>query len=295
MDTEARPVILPDPCPQPSPGPLTDDAFLGGRLRLWQPARGYRAGMDALLLAAAVPARPGETVLDLGCGTGAAALALGARVGGLRLTGLELQPPYAALARANARRNGIALEVMEGDVADPPAALRGRSFDHVMMNPPFFDREAGTRAADAGRDLAHGQPTPIAVWAALAARRLRPGGWLVAIHRAEALPALLAALPATMHPEALRPVTPREGRPARNLLLLARKGGRAPFRLLAPLVLHAAPRHAQDGEDLTPQAHALFRDAAALDWDQAVPRASPGKRLPSAAGPLPARDRSPHL
>ncbi len=78
MDTEARPVILPDPCPQPSPGPLTDDAFLGGRLRLWQPARGYRAGMDALLLAAAVPARPGETVLDLGCGTGAAALALGA-------------------------------------------------------------------------------------------------------------------------------------------------------------------------------------------------------------------------
>ncbi|EPX84194.1 hypothetical protein ruthe_02405 [Rubellimicrobium thermophilum DSM 16684] len=73
------------------------------------------------------------------------------------------------------------------------------------------------------------------------------------------------------------------------------QGGRAPFRLLAPLVLHAAPRHAQDGEDLTPQAHALFRDAAALDWDQAVPRASPGKRLPSAAGPLPARDRSPHL
>jgi tRNA1(Val) A37 N6-methylase TrmN6 len=253
--------------PPASPDPLTDDAFLGGRLRLWQPARGFRSGMDAVLLAAAVPARPGESALDLGCGAGAAALALGARVGGMALAGLEAQPAYAALARANAARNGIALEVIEGDVAAPPAVLRGRAFDHVLMNPPFFDRAASSRAADPGRDLAQGGDAPLALWLALAARRLRPGGRLAAIHRAEGLPALLAALPAAMGSVLLRPLAPRQGRAARNILLLARKGGRAPFRLLAPLVLHAASRHARDGEDLTPQARAVFRDGAALPWD----------------------------
>ena len=111
----------------------TLDAFLGGRLHLRQPARGFRAGMDALLLAAAVPARPGEAVLELGCGGGAAILALGTRVQGLVLTGLEIQPAYAALARANASLNGLPLEVIEGDVAAPPPALRARASSTAIM------------------------------------------------------------------------------------------------------------------------------------------------------------------
>ena len=120
----------------------TLDDLLGRRLRLHQPARGFRAGLDSLLLAAAVPATPGQSVLELGCGPGAAILALAARVPGLSLCALELQPAYAALARANALLNAIPLEVIDGDVADPPAALRARAFDHVLANPPFFDRAA---------------------------------------------------------------------------------------------------------------------------------------------------------
>jgi tRNA1Val (adenine37-N6)-methyltransferase len=143
-------------------GPLTDDAMLGGRLRLWQPAAGFRAGTDAVFLAAACPARTGEAVLDMGCGAGAVALCLGARVPGLVLAGIERQAGYAALARANAARNDLPFEVHEGDVADMPRPLR-RAFDHVVANPPYWG--PGTAAADAGRDLAlRGDATPLAGW-----------------------------------------------------------------------------------------------------------------------------------
>ena len=115
---------------------LTTDAFLGGRLAIRQPKAGYRAGIDPVRLAAAVPARSGETVLELGCGAGVAALCLGRRVPGLALAGIERQGDYAVLARENAAANGIAFEVVEGDLARMPASLRARSFDHVIANPP---------------------------------------------------------------------------------------------------------------------------------------------------------------
>ncbi|MWD26419.1 methyltransferase, partial [Aquicoccus sp. SCR17] len=146
------------------PGGVTRNAFLGGRLSIAQPVAGYRAGVDPVLLAAACPARRGDSVLELGCGAGVAVLCLGSRVPGLDLSGLELQPAYAALARENAARNGIALAVEEGDLARMPAPLKARSFDQVIANPPYFDRAAGTRAADPGRDTALGEATPLAEW-----------------------------------------------------------------------------------------------------------------------------------
>ncbi|WP_210530068.1 tRNA1(Val) (adenine(37)-N6)-methyltransferase [Rubellimicrobium arenae] len=245
---------------------LTLDAFLGGRLRLRQPARGFRSGMDAILLAAAVPARSGESALELGCGAGAAILALGTRVPGLALCGLELQPAYAALARENASLNALPLTVVNGDVVSPPASLLARVFDHVLLNPPYYDRTTTTPAADPGRDLAHGGPAPLPYWLGLAARRLRPGGTLTLIQRTARLPEVLAALPATIGSPELIPLVPREGRPAATFLLRARKGGRAPFRLLAPLCVHAASRHERDGEDLSPWARDVLRNGAVLPW-----------------------------
>jgi tRNA1(Val) A37 N6-methylase TrmN6 len=242
---------------------LTDDAFLGGRLRLWQPATGYRAAMDPVLLAAAVPARAGEAVLDLGCGAGAAALCLAARVPGLALAGLELQGDYAALARANAARNDLALQVTEGDVAAMPVGLRARVFDHVLTNPPYYGA-SGPAATDAGRDLALREALPLGDWIAAGLRRLRPGGRITVIQSADRLADLLAALAPGAGSVAVLPVAPRDGRPARRVIVSARKGGRGALRLLAPLVLHAAPAHAGDGEDFTDAARAVLRDAAAL-------------------------------
>jgi tRNA1(Val) A37 N6-methylase TrmN6 len=242
---------------------LTDDAFLGGRLRILQPARGYRAAADAVLLAAAAPARPGDAVLDLGCGVLTAGLCLAARVPGIALAGLERQAGYADLARRNAERNGIAAEVVTGDAGAMPAALR-RPFAVVLTNPPYHPPGTGTPARDAGREAALREALPLADWIAAAARRVRDGGWLVVIQAADRLPALLAALPPTMGSVAVLPVAPRAGRPAGRVILRARKGGRAAFRLLAPLVLHAGAAHAADRDDHTPEAQAILREAAAI-------------------------------
>lgn len=241
---------------------LTDDKFLCGRLRLLQPARGYRAATDAVLLAAACPAEPGDTVLDLGCGAGAASLCLAARVPDLVLTGLEMQPDYADLARRNAARNGMAMEVVEGDVAQVPPALR-RPFSQVIANPPWYP-PGGTPSPRPGRATALQVTLPLSVWVQAAAQRLHPGGWLTLIAGADSLPDLLAALAPKLGSAAVLPLQPREGRAAPRILLRARKGGKAPFRLLPPLILHTGPAHDGDRESYTPQANAILRDGAPL-------------------------------
>jgi len=243
-----------------SPSASTD-GFLGGRLRLAQ-VPGYRAGADPVFLAAAVPAAPGESVLELGCGAGTALFCLGARVGGLHLVGLERDEAAAALARANAAANEIAAEIVTGDVAAMPDALRAESFDHVMMNPPFF--RSGPASLDAARRGARHEDTPLGIWLDAGLRRLRPGGSLAVVQRAERVPELLSALGGRAGALALRPLAPRAGRQAKLVLLTGRKGARAPFRLLPPFVLHAGDSHLSDGDDYTPAATAILRDGAAF-------------------------------
>ncbi|WP_347267540.1 methyltransferase [Paracoccus sp. (in: a-proteobacteria)] len=241
---------------------LREDAFLGGRLAIAQPARGYRAGADAVMLAAACPARAGESVLELGCGAGVALLCLGARVPGLRLVGLELQQDYAALARRNAAANGIESMILQGDLARMPAELRQMGFDHVIANPPYFT--AGTPAPDAGRERARHELTPLADWLEAGLRRLRPGGRLTLIQRADRLAVILSALQDRAGALTILPVAARAGREAGRVLVTARKGGRAPLRLLSPFVMHEKPSHSGDAEDLTAAAQAVLRAAAPL-------------------------------
>jgi tRNA1Val (adenine37-N6)-methyltransferase len=245
---------------------LSRDAFLGGRLSILQPRMGYRAGTDPVLLAAAVAARPGQAVLELGCGAGVALLALGARVPGLTLAGVERQAEYADLARRNAAANGIEAVVREADLTAMPPDLRALRFDHVLANPPYFE-PAATPSPDRGRDGALREETPLAAWIDAGLRRLKPGGWITLIHRAERLPALLAALEDRAGGIAARPLAAREGRQAGRVLVRARKGARAPFRLLPPLILHVGDAHLEDGDDYSPEARALLRDAGALAWD----------------------------
>ena len=242
----------------------TLDVFLGGRLRIRQPRTGYRAATDPILLAAAVGARAGDSILELGCGVGVALLALATRVPDLRLCAVERQAAYADLARLNARENGIVAEIETADLMALPSGLRV-GFDHVLANPPYY-RAGSPAAQDAGRDAALREETPLSDWVGQGLKRVKPGGYLTLIHLAERLPALLAALDGPAGAIAVRPLAPRAERQAGRVLIQARKGAKGPFRLLPPLVLHLGAAHRADGDDFWPAAQALLRDARGLDW-----------------------------
>ena len=240
------------------------DQFLGGRLTVAQPKTGYRAGVDPVLLAASVPAGRGESVLELGCGVGVASLCLAARVPGLKITGVEIQPDAAILAAQNAQHNGCKLTVITGDIASPPAALRGENFDFVIANPPYFDRAQSSPAPHQARERALGEQTPLKIWVKLAAKRLRPKGYAHFIFRSERLQDFMAVLPDDLGSLQVVPIAPRKGRESGLMLLRMRKAGRANFRLMAPLILHEGDRDRQDGDSYTGLVSSVLRNSADL-------------------------------
>lgn len=243
---------------------VTEDKFLGGDLVLMQPRDGYRAGVDPVFLAAAISAHVGESVLDLGCGVGAAALCLGTRVKGLRLVGVERQADYADLARKNAFDNGLDMEVFESDLATLPSGVKEDSFDHVIMNPPYHLRERSTTSADEGRAQALFEDTPLSTWIDVATRRLKPRGYMTMIQKAERLPEILGAMDDRLGSVLVKPLCPRDGRAAVLVLVQARKGGRGAFRLATPLILHDGAEHVGDSESYRREVSAILREGAAL-------------------------------
>lgn len=221
----------------------TSDAFLGGRLILRQPRRGHRAGHDAMLLAAATAAHAGERVVEFGAGVGAAGLALAARVAGVHLVLVEIDPALARLAHDNAMANGLTAEVVELDVTAPaaafPPALSPGSADAVLMNPPFHDAGRHQPSPDSARSLAHqAEAGTLDLWLRAARRVLRPGGRLTLIWRADGLGEVLAALEKGFGTLKLLAVHAAEDAAAVRILVSATKGGRAPLVLLPPLVLN---------------------------------------------------------
>lgn len=241
------------------------DAMLGGRVRLLQSARGYRAGMDAALLAAACDARPGERVLDLGCGPGAVMLAAAVRRPEARFTGIEADPDALALASANIDLNGLGdrVEALAGDVAQPFSRLGLARFDAALCNPPFFDDPGALRGPGPAKTRAWMATDGLAAWTGYLLKAVRDGGVITLIHRTDRMVDLLALLTPKAGSIRIRPVQPRAGSPASRVIVRAVRGGRAPLVLLPPLVLHP------DGEGKhTLQAEALLRDAAALDWGE---------------------------
>lgn len=240
---------------------ITEDAILGGRLRLRQPAAGYRVGIDPILLAAAAPALGRGRALELGAGVGAASLCLAWRQTRTRVVGLELQPALAALATENAAINGLAERVIfhAGDLLRPPREIAAGGFDLVLANPPFHAAGRATPPAEPGRARGHVESeADLAAWIVGACTFLEPGGQLLVIHRPERLSELLSLLEGRAGGVVVFPFWAAAGRPARRILILARKGSRAPLTLAAGLVLHEA-----DGK-YTAAAEAVLRNGEGL-------------------------------
>ena len=253
---------------------ITEDSLLGGRLRFMQPETGYRAAIDPVLLAAAVPAKGTERVLDMGIGAGAAALCLAGRVDGVRISGLELQPQMADLARRNAATNGFEdrLTVHEGDLRDPGLLKDGGplagGYHHVMANPPYHPAAASNAPPDPSKATAHVEgegAATLADWIDFSIGAARPKGSVTVIYRGDRLDEMLALMWGRLGGICVFPLWPGPqtedgGKPAKRIIVRGRKGIGGSLRLLPGLILHES-----DGA-YTAAADRILRQGEALDF-----------------------------
>ena len=247
---------------------VTDDAFLGGDLRILQPKEGYRAGIDAVLLAAAAPTRTSrkERVLDIGAGVGVVGLAIARRAPRADVTLVEREASLCELALANIERNGLdgRVRVLQADVSrrlDDLPELRpdAESFDHVLANPPYNPEGAGTVSIEALKAAANVMPGGnLARWARFMAAMARPGGSATMIHRADAVGEVLSAFAGRFGGLLVFPIYPREGKSAIRVLVQGTKGSNASVELRPGLVLHGA------GNRFRPEVEAVLRHGAGL-------------------------------
>jgi tRNA1(Val) A37 N6-methylase TrmN6 len=240
----------------------TEDSVLDGRVRLRQRKDGYRAGMDAALLAAACDARDDERVIDVGCGVGGAMLAAAARRPGARFVGVERDPAALDLARQNIALNGweARVKALEGDIALPFSKLGLDPFDAAISNPPFFDDAGAIRGPADSRKGAWMADDGLAAWVGFLLKAVREGGTITVIHRADRLADLLALLSVKAGSFRIRPVAPFADQPAKRVIVRATKTGKAPLGLLPPLVLHEA------GGGNSVAAEAILRGQKELGW-----------------------------
>lgn len=238
-----------------------EDALLGGRVRLVQMKVGYRAAIDPVLLAASLPARAGDKVLDLGSGVGAAALCLVQRVPGVSLTGLDIQETLVDLAKENTVLNEKTDNVtfLAGDLHDPPQEISEGAFDHVMANPPFLGEEQGNLPPNAAKAIANVEgEAGLSDWVDAAVRAVKRKGSVTFIHRADRIDDLLAAFHGVLGEVTVFPLWPGRNKAAKRVLVSARKGVASPARLSPGLVLH------QSNGKFTPEADVVLRDGAPL-------------------------------
>ena len=246
----------------------TCDMFLGDRLAIHQPARGYRAGVDAVLLAACVrPKSNMTTLLDIGAGAGTVGLCAAARLPQLSAVLLEREPALSALSSRNINVNALAdraraicASVTASASELAASGITPESFDVCVANPPYHDEDAGTPAGDALKAASHAMP-PDALddWARFMARMTRGGGQALMIHKAEALPRILAAMAPRFGRLRVLPIYARPDTRAIRVIVEGVKGSRAPLEIRPGLILHG------EGNAFTPAASAILRQGAGLE------------------------------
>lgn len=246
-----------------APDPVSEGALMGGRLSMLQPERGYRAGMDAALLAASLALKPGQRALEIGCGAGGALLQAAARNPEASFLAIERDPDMLALARRNLMLNGFKdrVVVLPGEVGPGFRALGVARVDASFANPPFFDDPKALRGPAPERAGAWLADDGLPAWLAMLTDALKDTGQTVLVHRADRLGDILAGLGPKMGSVRIRPIQPYADQPAKRVLVKAVRGGRAPLVLLPALVLHD-----RSGAKHTAEAEAILRGETALGW-----------------------------
>ncbi len=247
------------------PASLTEDAFLGGRLRMLQPEKGYRAGIDAVFVSATIPTNPGETVFEAGVGVGVASLCCIQRDPSIQVTGIENATRYALLCEENAKRNGFGahLKVIQADIKD---ALRRElahmpqhgSFNHAFANPPYFEDTKSTPSPSLLKANAHAfGENDLELWIKVMHAMVGIRGTVTVIHRAETMGKLLTLMEEKFGDIRVAPMYAREGTTASRVIVQGVKGSKAPLQILPGLVLH------NEDNSFTPDAEAVLRDGVA--------------------------------
>ncbi len=240
---------------------VTHDRFLGGAITVVQPAKGYRAGMDAVMLAASLSAKEGESLAEAGSGAGAALFCAAHRLKTCTFTGFERDAPSITLASLGIVANNFVgrVDIRPHDVAERVSALEN-VFDQSFSNPPYFD-PAAVRAPAEGREAAYLAETPLKAWVLFMHHITKPGGRITLIHRAAALADLLELLNPRAGEIEVLPVRPAPNSPAGRVLVRARKGLRkGPVTLYDGLALHDVA-----GGPVSSRAAAAL-EGGALDW-----------------------------
>lgn len=236
---------------------VTTDDFLGGLVRLKQPNKGYRATSDSVLVAAAVRAKHGETILDVGTGTGVIPMCVNARVSGLRFTGVEYQSDLVLLAKENAFVNHCDLMLIEADISKRPSPIHGIQFHHVVTNPPFYT-EHGERVHPQ-EAIAYKQQMPLKDWLDFCLRHLRAKGSFTMIHRTESLPEILSILNGRLGALEVFPIEPKAGTPGKRVIVRGIMNSKKPLLVYPGLVMH------KDDDSRTELAERIMRAGQGLD------------------------------
>lgn len=240
----------------------TQDYLLDKRVCILQPENGYRVGIDAVFLAAAVPLKTKQTVLDVGCGVGSVGLCLLARMPDLKVKGLEVQALYTDLAKENAKANGVEkqFKVVEGDIfAKLGAKLKHNDFDHVVTNPPFYeDKSSPASPVEAKRLAHHGTAFKLADWLKQAGKYVKPKGLLSFIYPATFIAEAIRSVPKGFGGVVIQPIQSKTEQAAKRVIVQAIKSSKAQSSIRPAIIVHD-----KTGQ-YTEQAEKILRQACSI-------------------------------
>ena len=242
---------------------FTKDAFLGGRIQVLQPKIGFRSSMEAVFLAASVPAMKNQTILELGCGAGVVLMCLNHRVPNLSLYGVEIQKKYADLAQINLDQNSN-VRTYHSDIQDLPLEIKNENFDHIITNPPFYKKTAGTRSAILDKDLSLREQLNLNEWVKISAKRLRPGGMFTIIVGTERLPDIINEATNYFGNIRVKPISSRINENSNRVIIQMTKGTNGVFSLQPPLIVHQDKAIQKNSKCFTDDVRDILENSFAL-------------------------------